>query len=123
MSNIFWLSVFSMMLASGQVLFKRIALAVHGLPLSHLPLSLITQPLLYITLALYGAATLLWIWILGRVPLSQAYPWVAVGVLLVPVLGWWFYHERPAPLFWVGVSLVIAGLLMTQYGSQAHAGQ
>ena len=76
------------------------------------------QPLLYAALALYGVATLLWIWILARVPLSQAYPWVAVGAFIVPLLGWWLFGERPAPIFWLGVLLIVGGVAVTQYGSQ-----
>ena len=75
------------------------------------------DPVLYGALTLYGFATLLWIWILSRVPLSQAYPWIAVGTAIVPLLGWYLFDERVAPVFWVGVALIIAGILLVQYGS------
>jgi drug/metabolite transporter (DMT)-like permease len=118
MNNLISLSVFTVMLAIGQVLFKRVGLSVRGLPPADAFMTLIAQPLLYAALTLYGAATLLWIWILSRVPLSQAYPWVAVGAFLVPMLGWWFFHERPTPIFWLGVLAIMVGVVLTQYGSQ-----
>jgi drug/metabolite transporter (DMT)-like permease len=71
-------------------------------------------------LTLYGLSTLLWIWLLSRIPLSQAYPWVAIASVIVPLLAWYFYNERMAPVFWVGVTLMLAGLLLTQYGSGNH---
>jgi drug/metabolite transporter (DMT)-like permease len=118
MTNIISLATFTLMLAAGQLLFKRVGLSVSGLPLKAALLSLMRQPLLYAALALYGAATLLWIWILSRVPLSRAYPWVAFGVFIVPFLGWWLYDERVTPVFWLGVAVTVAGIVLTQYGSQ-----
>jgi multidrug transporter EmrE-like cation transporter len=118
MTNLISLGIFTVMLATGQVLFKYIGLSVRGLPPAEALFAAIAQPLLYAALTLYGVATVLWIWILSRVPLSQAYPWVAVGVFLVPLLGSWFFGERPAPIFWLGVTLIIGGVTLTQIGSQ-----
>jgi len=112
-----YLSLFTLMLAMGQMLFKRVGLSVRGMPLTAGLRMLAASPMLYAALALYGAATLLWIWILSRVPLSRAYPWVALGVFIVPLLGWWLFGERPAPIFWLGVLLIVAGVALTQYGS------
>jgi hypothetical protein len=36
----------------------------------------IRQPALYAALTLYGFSTVLWIWIMSRLPLMQAHPWV-----------------------------------------------
>jgi drug/metabolite transporter (DMT)-like permease len=111
------LACFTLILAAGQVLFKKVGLAVAGLPPAEAMLAVLRDPFLYGALALYGLATLLWIWILSRVPLSQAYPWVALGVILVPLLGWYLFGERVAPVFWVGTALIVAGLFLTQYPS------
>lgn len=119
MINLIGLGVFTAMLATGQVLFKYVGLSVRGLAPADAFLAAIAQPQLYAALMLYGVATVLWIWILSRVPLSQAYPWVAVGVFLVPLLGWWFFGERPGPIFWLGVLVTIGGVVLTQYGSQS----
>jgi drug/metabolite transporter (DMT)-like permease len=118
MINQLSLVVFALMLALGQLLFKRIGLSIHGAPVVSGLLSILLQPVLYAALALYGLATVLWIWILSRVPLTQAYPWVAVTVVIVVLLGWWIYHERPSPIFWLGLALVAIGVVLTQYGSQ-----
>jgi multidrug transporter EmrE-like cation transporter len=52
----------------------------------------------------------------------QAYPWVAVGTIIVPLLGWLQFGERVAPVFWLGVALIIAGVGVTQYASQLPQG-
>jgi drug/metabolite transporter (DMT)-like permease len=120
MTNTLSLACFTLMLAAGQLLFKRVGMVMSGLPPAAALLLLLRQPLLYAALTLYGAATLLWIWILSRVPLSQAYPWVALGVFIVPLLGWWVYGERVTPIFWLGVVAIVGGVVLTQIGSQGR---
>jgi drug/metabolite transporter (DMT)-like permease len=117
MTNTLWLLVFSAMLAVGQMLFKVVARNMQGVSLGDGLLVIAGMPMLYMALALYGAATLLWIWILSRVPLSQAYPWVAVAMAAVPVLASFVFGERVGSSYWLGISLVIAGVGVTQYAS------
>ena len=108
------LMLFTISLAGGQFLFKTVGLAMRGLPLRDGAMRVLQLPALYAALAVYGGATLLWIWILSRVPLIEAYPWVAIGMVLVPLIGWFVFNERVAPLFWLGVALILAGVLLTQ---------
>ena len=116
MTDIASLILFTFTLAIGQVLFKKVGLAMRGLSARDGLLTVARQPAFYGALVLYGSATLLWIWILSRVPLSRAYPWVALGTAIVPFLGWCLFGERLAPVFWVGVALIIAGIIVIQYG-------
>ena len=118
MINQVCLLAFTFILAGGQVLFKKVGLAIAGQPLAKAVLVMLRDPVLYAALALYGLATLLWIWLLSRVPLSQAYPWVAFGTVIVPLLGWYLFGERLAPGFWVGVALIVAGIALVQYSHQ-----
>ncbi len=115
------LAVFTVMLSCGQVLFKRVGLTLQGHSGLEAILLVLREPSLYAALALYGTATLLWIWILSRVMLIQAYPWVAVGLVIVPLLGWLVYGERVAPVFWLGVAFIIVGVGLTQYAASAQA--
>jgi multidrug transporter EmrE-like cation transporter len=75
------------------------------------------SPTLYLVISVYVLSTFLWIWILSRVPLSQAYPWMAIGIAIVPLLGWYVFGERVEPLFRLGISLVLIGVIITQYAS------
>jgi drug/metabolite transporter (DMT)-like permease len=117
-TNFVSLAVVMMALAVGQVLFKHVGLAMRGRPLLDGLLMMARQPALYAALAIYGLATLLWIWILSRVPLMQAYPWVAATMAIVPLLGWFIFGERVGPIFWLGIALILVGMLLTQLAVQ-----
>src|SRR5271165_2850295 len=111
------LVIFTTALAVGQVMFKQVGLGIRGRPLVGGVLYLLGSRTFYIVVLIYVLSTFLWIWILSRVPLSQAYPWVAIGMAIVPLLGWYVFGERVEPLFWLGVSLILAGVIVTQYAS------
>ena len=100
-----------------QLLFKRAALGIVGLPLSRLLPALAINPAMIAAVLLYAGSTILWVWILSRVPLSQAYPWVALGAIIVPLAATLLFGEVVTPVFWLGATLVGAGILCTQIGS------
>lgn len=118
MLNYVALGIFAAALAAGQVLFKYAANALKNKTVAEGFLELAQTPTFYAAVTLYGAATLLWIWILSRVPLSQAYPWVALAMSAVPILAVVIFHERFATSYWFGVGLVILGVFITQRASQ-----
>ena len=102
------------LLAGGQFLFKGAGLAIQNRSLAGVVWTLGTLPSFYLALAIYGVATVLWIFVLSRVPLTQAYPWVAGATVLVPLLGRFFYGEQVTSIFWVGMAFILVGLLLTQ---------
>ncbi len=109
MINTAALLCFTFLLAAGQLLFKQTGLELRGGVMR-----VLTAPAFYAALALYGVATLLWIWILSRVPLSRAYPYVALGVVLVPLASMMMFGEQVRPGFWLGVGLIVGGIVITQ---------
>ena len=116
--NFISLAVFTTLLALGQLMFKQIGLGMRGQTLIDGFAALLHQPLFYGAFAIYGLASFLWVWILSRVPLMQAYPWIAAGIVIVSLVGFFVFGERVGPLFWVGVVLILAGLMLTQYSGQ-----
>jgi len=116
--DVIGLAVVAVAIAAGQALFKRVGLSMRGQPLLDGFLMIACQPALYVALGVYGVATLMWIWILSRVPLMVAYPWVAISVVIVPVLGWLVFDERIVPIFWLGIGLILVGLFLTQVAAQ-----
>lgn len=115
--NITALAALTLALAVGQLLFKRVGDALRYRPVVEAVYTLIRQPALYAALAIYGVSTLLWIWILTRVSLMQAYPWVAVGIVVVPLLSHYVYNETAGPMYWLGAALCAIGVALTQYSS------
>lgn len=118
-TNLLLLSVCTAAVAVGQLLFKHVGIIIRGMAPLDAALILFKAPTLYAALMLYGAATLLWIWILGRVTLMQAYPWVGASVILVSLLSSYFFGERVSPLFWPGATLIAVGIVLTQYSGRA----
>lgn len=64
-----------------------------------------------------GALTpILLTWILSKVPLSRAYPFVASVFVVTPILANWLLGERISGSVMVGTALVMAGLMVVVYG-------
>jgi drug/metabolite transporter (DMT)-like permease len=101
--------------ATGQLLLKHgmtgVAAAVNR-DGGQLLLKAATSPWVIGGLTVFGISALAWLTTLSRVPLSVAYPFNALGLLLiigssVVVLG-----EKVTPLAWLGVFMVAGGLVL-----------
>jgi len=101
---------YPLLLAAGQILFKRTASRLVGLPMPEQFVALLVQPSFYAACALYAAATVLWVWLLTHIPLSAAYPFVALSFVVVPVASWWFLGEPLGLPYWTGIGLIVAGV-------------
>jgi drug/metabolite transporter (DMT)-like permease len=114
-SNLIGLAIFSIMLAVGQLLFKQAGLSMRGMPLFDGLLSVARLPVFHAAIGLYALSTVLWVWLLSRVTLMQAYPWVSAGVVIVPLLSGLIFREKVIPAYWLGAALIVAGIAITQY--------
>ncbi len=103
------LTAFAFMLACGQILFKKAALAAGTRPF----LIGIQNGWTFAALILYGAATALWISILRTTPLSQAYPFAALGFVIVPLAAYLVFGEPIDARYVLGVVCIVAGILLT----------
>ena len=111
-ADIAWLTAFPCLMAAAQLLFKSTANRARGMGIvSALPLFL-RHAGFYAALAAYGAATLLWLWLLSRYTLALAYPFTAVAFLLVPLLEAAFYGVRTNLVYWAGLVLIVAGAIV-----------
>lgn len=104
--------------ACGQVLLKY-AMIKHG-PISFSPrgfFGLVSEPRLILALCLYGAALIMWLQVLSKMPLSTAYPVLAITYILVPVLSIFFFDERITQVQIIGICLVLAGVTLIGGGT------
>lgn len=109
-THIIQLSSFSLLLSCGQILFKHSAMTVPPLTSINSLIILFLDMWFWLALILYGVATLLWIFLLQQIPLSLAYPFVALSFIVVPLASLILFKE-PMNIFYVmGVFLIIAGL-------------
>ncbi len=101
-------------LAGGQLLFKRAALDINA-GFAERGLAVLASPWLISALVLYAAATGLWVWILMRVELSRAYPFVLLAAVLVPLGSRLFFGEMLGVRYLIGFTVIIAGLAIMNW--------
>jgi uncharacterized membrane protein len=94
----------------GQVLFKQVAINYNKI--GNL-FDYRVVGLLIIAGLLYVTSTGLWVWALRSVAISKAYPYFALGFVFVPLMGAWMFDEVLSLRYAIGVSLIIAGVVMT----------
>lgn len=98
-------------ISSGQVLFKIAARSASAsTDVISMGRDLVFNPFLIGGLVVYLATTFLWIWLLRSVPLSVAYPFMALAFLFVPVMGAAFLGEPLSIRNALGAALIILGI-------------
>ena len=63
-------------------------------------------------LLMYAAATLLWVYLLHGMPLSRAYPFIALAFAFVPLLSWLFFRDALDLRYGLGLAFMLAGLYL-----------
>jgi drug/metabolite transporter (DMT)-like permease len=96
-------------ISAGQLLFK---LAAGHLDVRRPLADLQGLAILGVALALYGAATLVWVMILRHAPLSRIYPLMALSFVLTPLGATLILKEPISGTYWAGVGLILAGLVV-----------
>jgi drug/metabolite transporter (DMT)-like permease len=101
--------------ATGQLMLK------HGMQLASaraaksggsLVVSAATSPWILLGLAVFGVSAIAWLAALSRVPLSVAYPFNALGYLVILTASILILHERANLMTWAGSLLVVSGLVI-----------
>lgn len=111
--HIAMLITYAVSLAGGQVLFKYAAMQSppSGAWFSRLA-GLAINPSFVAAIALYAGLSVFWVWLLTSVPLSKAYPFVALAFALTLLAGVVVFGE---PMSWrllLGGGLILAGLVV-----------
>jgi undecaprenyl phosphate-alpha-L-ara4N flippase subunit ArnE len=109
--------------AAGQLLLKHgmtgVAAAVErdGGPLL---IKAATSPWVIGGLVVFGISARAWLTTLSRVPLSVAYPFNAIGLLVIIGSSAIVLHERVTPLAWLGAAMVAGGLVVVVLAQAQH---
>lgn len=101
---------FSIFMATGQIFFKMAAQNVPPMNNLNAIFSLALNPWFIGALGLYAVSTVLWVSVLQQINLSIAYPFVALGFIIIPLASYFWFKE---PLSWqygVGVVLLLVAL-------------
>ncbi len=77
---------------------------------------LILSPYLWGGLAAYGFGTLLWLSVLSKVPVSFAYPFVALGIVITTLSGTLILGEQISRLSMLGIAITALGIVTVAMG-------
>ena len=83
----------------------------HG-PLVGQVLAVLLNPWVIVGLALYVTSAAVWLVVLARVPVSTAYPFVAVAIVLTGLLGRLIFHDNFPPMKIAGSALIVGGVAL-----------
>ena len=70
------------------------------------------SPWLWAALACLGLGLLVWLLVLQRLEVGIAYPMLSLNFVLVTAVARYVFHEPIDRRHWVGVALVIAGVVL-----------
>tara|TARA_B100000579_G_scaffold322150_1_gene271873 strand:- start:127 stop:462 length:336 start_codon:yes stop_codon:yes gene_type:complete len=106
-------------MCSGQILFKKTALilsqsnlAINFNKILDTFIILIKIPYFFFALIVYASATLFWLFILQKIPLSIAYPFTALAMVIIPVLSIFLFQEKLSLNYWIGATLIVIGIFI-----------
>ncbi len=97
--------------ATGQLCLKH---GVNLLGKNVAPLAIlkgIFTPYVFAGFVCYGLSSLIYLWVLSKLSLSFAYPFVALSFVMVMIASWALLGETLPPLRVAGAALILLGVL------------
>jgi drug/metabolite transporter (DMT)-like permease len=101
-----------LMIAGGQLLLKSAAERWHVVGWSWATVASFLSPVMLLALAVYGIATLLWVYVLRTVPLGAAYAMFSLAFIIVPLLSHFLLGERLAGNTLLGGAIIVLGVII-----------
>lgn len=98
-------------ISAGQVLFKLTSDRIGETNPAGL-MKVVFDPLLLTAFVIYGFGTILWVYTLRAVPLTVAYPFMALTFCIVPLLALVFLGEPVSLKYALGSAMIMTGLLV-----------
>ena len=105
------LVAYAVAMAFGQILFKAAALRVGATgSFGERLTALAHNGYFAVSVVLYAALTVVWVWILTFTPLSRAYVFVALSFVVTPFFGAALFGEPISVRLVIGIGLIVGGL-------------
>ncbi|MDP9137893.1 MAG: EamA family transporter [Pseudomonadota bacterium] len=104
------LAVVPLVIAVGQILFKLVSTGQAEVRSVSGSLVYIADWRLWLALILYGSATFAWLAAIRKIPINQAYMFMALSYVYLPVISWAVLGERFSLAQAAGLALILAGL-------------
>jgi len=102
---------------TGQLLLKTTVMKLEGVDFAsgnfgaHLK-KLLLSPTFYLAMIVYFSSMILYLMAISAIEISMAYPMVAVNYAIILVCSRVFFRENVTPMRWLGVGLIIAGVVL-----------
>jgi drug/metabolite transporter (DMT)-like permease len=74
--------------------------------------ALVGSGVVWAGLVLFGLSAVVWLFALSRASLSFAYPFAALGYVVILLFSLFVLHEHVPPLRWAGVALIVTGIVL-----------
>jgi drug/metabolite transporter (DMT)-like permease len=106
--------------AGGQLLFKAAARSLPSVSdagVLRLVTAMFTTPLVLTGFAAFFISSVLWIAALRSVPLSVAYPMVALSYIIIFSGSYFLFGEALSWRHWLGALLIVMGILLVTWRS------
>lgn len=68
----------------------------------------------------YGISILLWLWVLSKVDVSLAYPFQALGYIVVTILAWLIFQENISFTRIIALIFITIGLIILAFSARIH---
>ena len=68
----------------------------------------------------YGVSILLWLWVLSKVDVSLAYPFQALGYIVVTILAWIIFQENISYIRIIALIFITIGLIILAFSARIH---
>ncbi|MNH31912.1 putative 4-amino-4-deoxy-L-arabinose-phosphoundecaprenol flippase subunit ArnE [compost metagenome] len=99
-----------LLLVSGQLLWKAGMNKLDTAKDGWMPL--LWSPHIWSGLVLYGIATVLWLYVLKKLPLSLAYPLQSMAYIFALVAAVFIFHESVPMQRWIGAAIILVGVIV-----------
>jgi multidrug transporter EmrE-like cation transporter len=103
--------------ASSQVMLKlgmsspEIQLGLAGQEPMRIALSILRSPWVLAGLFCFGLSAVFWLFVLSKIAVSTAYPFVALGIVITTVSGRLILGEPLTALKTIGIGLIVLGVV------------
>ena len=102
-----------MLVSVGQVLLRLMAKRLNEM--GFLNLEIWIHPTSLAAILIYFVAMCMWVWLLGRIPLTFAFSFFGLSFVLVPMLAHRFLGDPADAQTWLGGGVIIAGIVISSF--------
>jgi multidrug transporter EmrE-like cation transporter len=116
-SSVFLNALAQILLKAGMKNFNNIDIKNNIIQTS---ISISLNPYIICGFISYGISIILWLWVLSKVDVSLAYPFQALGYIIVTILAWFIFQENINFTRIIALIFITLGLIILAFSSRVH---